>query len=138
MSPLIVLEGSGTYGLKPRFQACLRPLVDALARAGVRANHVTITAAMISAAFGLWLAHFADSTRLFLWFPAVMLLRMALNAADGMLAREHYQSSALGVYLNELGDAVSDAFLYVPFAFLAGANGAWIAAVIVLSTIAEM
>ena len=34
---------------------------------------------------------------------------MALNAIDGMLAREHGQKSALGGILNELGDVVSDA-----------------------------
>ena len=33
---------------------------------------------------------------------------MALNAIDGMLAREHGQASKLGMYLNELCDVVSD------------------------------
>ena len=44
---------------------------------------------------------------------------MALNAIDGMLAREYGQKSRLGAYLNELGDVVSDAALYAPFALLA-------------------
>jgi alpha-beta hydrolase superfamily lysophospholipase/phosphatidylglycerophosphate synthase len=57
------------------------------------------------------------------WLPAVFLLmplwlfaRMALNAIDGMLAREHGQKSVLGAYLNELGDVVSDLALILPFA----------------------
>jgi len=44
---------------------------------------------------------------------------MALNAIDGMLAREFGQKSRLGACLNELCDVVSDATLYLPFAFVA-------------------
>jgi CDP-diacylglycerol---glycerol-3-phosphate 3-phosphatidyltransferase len=40
---------------------------------------------------------------------------MALNAIDGMLAREFGQKSALGAYLNELGDVGSDIALALPF-----------------------
>jgi len=36
---------------------------------------------------------------------------MALNAIDGMLAREHHMQSKLGAILNELGDVVSDTVL---------------------------
>ena len=43
---------------------------------------------------------------------------MAMNAIDGMLAREHAQQSALGGYLNELTDVVSDAALYLPLLLL--------------------
>ena len=39
---------------------------------------------------------------------------MALNAIDGMLAREFNQKSRLGGYLNEITDVVSDAALYLP------------------------
>ena len=49
---------------------------------------------------------------LFLLLPLWLLVRMALNAIDGMLAREFAQKSRLGAYLNELGDVVSDAALY--------------------------
>jgi CDP-diacylglycerol--glycerol-3-phosphate 3-phosphatidyltransferase len=55
----------------------------------------------------------------FLLLPAWLPLRMAMNAIDGMLAREFGQSSPLGAYLNELSDIVSDAALYLPFAFVA-------------------
>ena len=55
----------------------------------------------------------------FLLLPLWLFLRMALNAIDGMLAREFGQQSALGAYLNELSDVVSDAALYLPFAQLA-------------------
>jgi len=54
----------------------------------------------------------------FLLLPVVFLARMMLNAIDGMLAREFGQQSALGAYMNELADVVSDAALYLPFAFV--------------------
>jgi CDP-diacylglycerol--glycerol-3-phosphate 3-phosphatidyltransferase len=63
---------------------------------------------------------------------------MALNAIDGMLAREFGQKSALGAYLNELCDVVSDAFLYLPFAFLPHFDAVWVGTVIVLGVISEM
>jgi CDP-diacylglycerol--glycerol-3-phosphate 3-phosphatidyltransferase len=70
--------------------------------------------------------------------PLFLAVRMALNAMDGMLAREFGQKSNLGAYLNELTDVISDAFLYLPFAFLAGFDPLWIAAVIVLAVVSEM
>ena len=54
----------------------------------------------------------------FLLLPLWLFVRMALNAVDGMLAREFGQKSRLGAYLNEISDVVSDAALYAPFAWL--------------------
>ena len=101
------------YQLKPRFQQLLRPLTNALAKAGVTANQVTVFAMLLSIAAGatiLW-------QQSFVWFyllPIVLFVRMALNAIDGMLAREHNQKSKLGAYLNELGDVISDVALLLP------------------------
>jgi phosphatidylglycerophosphate synthase len=39
---------------------------------------------------------------------------MALNALDGMLARECNQQTRLGAILNETGDVISDIALYFP------------------------
>ncbi len=60
-----------------------------------------------------------------------------MNAVDGMLAREHGQRSALGAYLNELTDVLSDAALYLPFAFLPHFAPLWVCAVIGLAIISE-
>ena len=73
----------------------------------------------------------------FLLIPLWLFLRMALNAIDGMLAREFGQKSRLGAYLNELGDVVSDAALYLPFALLPPFAALWIGIVIVLAVISE-
>lgn len=102
------------YALKARFQALLRPLVHRLHAAGATANQVTLAAAVVSllvAAWVLWAA--PDQPLWFLLLPAWMLVRMALNAIDGMLAREHGQQSHLGAYLNELCDVVADVALYL-------------------------
>lgn len=125
------------HALKPRFQACLRPLAGALARAGVTANQVTVATAAISVAVGAYVAWRLPDTRAFLLIPAWMVARMALNAVDGLLAREHGQRSRLGAYLNEIGDVVADVALVAPFALLAPFAPAWVAAVIVLAATVE-
>jgi CDP-diacylglycerol--glycerol-3-phosphate 3-phosphatidyltransferase len=124
------------YGLKPRFQALLRPLAGVLFRSGITANQVTLFACLVSVAFGAFLC-FAESRALYLLVPLWFFLRMALNAIDGMLAREFGQASLLGAYLNELTDVISDAALYLPFAFLPGSNPTLLWAVIALSIISE-
>ena len=124
------------YGLKPRFQALLRPLVGVLYRAGVTANQVTLAACIISVVLGAYLCN-AENRALFLLIPLWFFLRMALNAIDGMLAREFGQASTLGAYLNELTDVISDSALYLPFAFLPGSNPTLLWMVIALSIISE-
>ncbi|SUX30132.1 CDP-alcohol phosphatidyltransferase family protein [Chromobacterium vaccinii] len=106
------------YQLKSRFQQLLRPLLGGLVKLGIRANHVTLVAMLSSIAYGLWL--YADIHSSLPWqcLPLFLFLRMALNAIDGMLAREHGQQSRLGGILNEVGDVVSDAALYLPFALV--------------------
>jgi len=104
------------YQLKPAFQGLLRPLVVRLAAAGVTANQVTVAAALLSIAVGIAVGWRSDTPRVLLLLPIALFVRMALNAIDGMLAREHAQASKLGAILNELGDVVSDTSLYLPLA----------------------
>jgi phosphatidylglycerophosphate synthase len=125
------------YGLKPRFQALLRPLVGVLYRAGATANQVTSFACVVSVALGVFLLLAHHNQAFFLLVPIWFFLRMALNAIDGMLAREFGQASTLGAYLNELTDVISDAALYLPFALLPGSSVVLIGAVIVLSILSE-
>ena len=125
------------YQLKPRFQALLRPVVAQLDRMGTTANAVTLSAMFVSCALGMFLIGF-PSPRLFLLLPLWTFLRMALNAVDGMLAREFGHKSPLGAYLNELTDVVSDAALYLPFVRIAPFGWGSIAGVIFLSALSEM
>jgi len=125
------------YALKPRFQALLRPLVGVLARAGVTANQVTIFATIVSVVAGAYVAWRLPDARAFALIPLWMAARMALNAIDGMLAREFGQQSRLGAYLNELGDVISDIALFAPFALLPPFSPLWTGAVIVLAVVSE-
>jgi len=126
------------YDLKPVFQRTLRPLTGHLFRIGITANQVTLAALALSVVTGAALLLRPDSRAVLLLIPFVLFLRMALNAIDGMLAREHGMASRLGAVLNELGDVVSDAALYLPFAYLPGVNGLWVVLLVVTSIIAEM
>jgi CDP-diacylglycerol--glycerol-3-phosphate 3-phosphatidyltransferase len=124
------------YDVKPAFQAVLRPVATRLAAAGVTANQVTVAAMLMSIAAGLVLA--AHPARaLFLILPLVLFIRMALNAIDGMLAREFGQASTLGMYLNELSDVVSDLALILPFALVTPFQPAGVAAFAIAAVIVE-
>lgn len=125
------------YALKPKFQDLLRPIARKLDRQGVSANKVTLFAFWVSVFLGLFLSLFSFSSVLFWLLPIWLFLRMALNAIDGMLAREFHWQSKLGGYLNELTDVVADAALYLPFAFIVPFNGFQIGLFIFLAVITE-
>lgn len=125
------------YQLKPRFQSLLRPAVGALARAGVTANQVTLATCAVSVALGLALTQAELPRSAWLLLPLWLVLRMAFNAIDGLLAREHGQATRLGALLNELTDAVSDAALALPLALLAPFDPFWVAAFVVAGLLAE-
>lgn len=124
------------YSLKTRFQALLRPLVRRLHALGVTANQVTLFACLVSIALGAFLV--SAPRQWFALVPLWMFLRMGLNAVDGMLARDFGQKSNLGAYLNELTDVVSDAALYLPFAFVAPFTWWSVCAVIFAAALSEM
>jgi CDP-diacylglycerol--glycerol-3-phosphate 3-phosphatidyltransferase len=126
------------YDLKPKFQNLLRPLCASLAGAGVTANQVTISAAAISVALGAAIGATHGAAWVLWLVPVVLFVRMALNAIDGMLAREFNQKSALGAVLNELGDVVSDTALYLPFAAIAGIDAMLVGLVVAIAIITEM
>lgn len=112
------------YQLKPAFQNLLRPLVQWLFKRGVTANQVTLFAMFISLALSIFLYLYYLNHPVNWWlllFPLWMLIRMAFNAIDGMLAREFNQQSNLGAFYNELSDVIADTALYVcliAFAFI--------------------
>lgn len=125
------------YQLKPHFQNLLRPLVQRLHARGVTANQVTLAAAGVSVLLGALVAAFAGYLWLFALIPLWMFLRMALNAIDGMLAREFDQQSTLGAYLNELCDLIADSALILPFAMLPEVSPLWVVLVTLLAVFVE-
>ena len=126
------------YALKPHFQALLKPLVRLLAHHGITANHVTVLGTVLSFLAGAAVAGYPEARLPLLLLPMALFVRMALNAIDGMLAREHGMKSNLGAILNELGDVASDIALYLPLALVPGISELWIALMVILAIVSEM
>jgi CDP-diacylglycerol---glycerol-3-phosphate 3-phosphatidyltransferase len=126
------------YDIKPAFQNLLRPITRSLAASGVTANQVTLAAALLSVAVGSCIAVFPEKRWPLLVLPGFLFVRMALNAIDGMLAREHNMKSRLGAVLNEIGDVVADTALYLPLALVSGFS-LWLVVIIaILAIVSEM
>ncbi|NOS74039.1 MAG: CDP-alcohol phosphatidyltransferase family protein [Methyloglobulus sp.] len=122
------------YDIKPKFQNLLRPLTKKLAASSITANQVTLAALVLSLLTGIALIFSGKQTGIYLLVPLVLFVRMALNAIDGMLAREHDMKSPLGAILNELCDVISDVALYLPFALLPEIS-LWIIVLLVIAAI---
>lgn len=102
------------YQLKPAFQRLLQPLIAGCIACKITPNQLTASALLISALAGLLLLTAPPS--IVLWaYPLLMLLRMALNALDGMLARQTDQQSNFGALFNEIADVVADLLMYLPW-----------------------
>jgi CDP-diacylglycerol---glycerol-3-phosphate 3-phosphatidyltransferase len=124
------------YNIKPKFQQLLRPVLRVLYNMGVSANMITWASILLSVATGLmvWFHPYGSS----LWLlPLFLFIRMALNALDGMMAREYNMQSRGGEILNELGDIVSDVFIFFPLSKLFSINGGVLYVFIFLSIINE-
>jgi CDP-diacylglycerol--glycerol-3-phosphate 3-phosphatidyltransferase len=126
------------YDLKPKFQELLRPCVLMLANKGVTANQVTWSALILSfiCAVLIWLSNGAIWSLLAL--PIVLFLRMALNAIDGMLAREHNMKTVKGAMLNEMTDVIADVVLYLSLAFVANVSPSLLVAFVIIGVFTEM
>ncbi len=103
------------YALKPGFQNLLSPCVTQLADWGISPNQVTLAACLLSVGLGFDLAF---GSRTWILLPVFLPIRMALNAIDGMLARDYKQETRAGAVLNELCDLISDAALTLPFVYI--------------------
>lgn len=106
------------YMLKSAFQGALRPLVRRLALR-VSANQVTLLAVVLSLGYGVALYAWPHCTALWWGLPVFLFFRMALNAMDGMLAKEFGQQSLMGGFLNEMGDVIADSSLILGLAGIA-------------------
>lgn len=125
------------YQIKPKFQALLQPVLVALHKRHITANQLTVAAILLSFGIGmcLWFSdiwHFA-----FILVPIGLLVRMALNALDGMMARTYNMQSKLGEVLNEIGDVISDAFIYIPLLKIEGVSVELVMAFVALSIVNE-
>ena len=116
------------YDLKPRFQALLRPLISKLASWGCTPNFVTSVALLFSLIIGIVILVEREKPAILFLLPVWLFLRMALNAIDGMMARELNMKSVLGAVLNEAGDVISDLAIYLPLALVHAPSFWWVVA----------
>jgi CDP-diacylglycerol---glycerol-3-phosphate 3-phosphatidyltransferase len=124
------------YQLKPKFQALLQPLLRRLRKWGVSPNLLTLLGILLSLAMGIY-ALYGDRTIALILMPIVLLLRMALNALDGMMARQYNLQSKMGALLNEMGDVISDIVLYYPLYVLFAMDQVWVMCFLLLSVLNE-
>lgn len=125
------------YKIKPAFQKLLQPTLKALHSIGITANQLTIAAVILSVAMGYSFMHYQQYPIVLLLIPAGYLLRMTLNALDGMMATQYNMKSKLGEILNELGDVVSDVAIVLPFTIIPSVNPMVIIVLVILSVINE-
>jgi len=104
------------YDLKPKFQSLLRPILRFLIKIKLTPNKVTLIALVGSLLTGIFILINSKDLKWLLILPIWLFIRMALNAMDGMMAREFNLSTNMGAVLNEVGDVLSDLFLYLPLA----------------------
>ncbi|MDR3025920.1 CDP-alcohol phosphatidyltransferase family protein [Chryseobacterium sp.] len=102
------------YKLKPKFQQLLTPVLLFFHRNKITANQITVSSVLLSVIIGILFWNADISKWFFLSLPIGLLIRMALNALDGMMARKFNQTSKLGEVLNEVGDVVSDVIIFFP------------------------
>ena len=90
------------YKLKPKFQQLLHPLLVWLHQKKVTANLITVVAIVFSFCIGVLFWEASAVPFFFLALPIGLLIRMILNALDGMMARKFGQTSRLEKVLNKL------------------------------------
>ena len=125
------------YKLKPKFQKLLQPLLLLLKRMGVSPNHITVFTIVFSIIIGYILFLGIQDRFWFLIVAVGLLLRMMLNALDGMMAKQFNLQSKLGEILNEIGDVISDIAIYFPFIYFESIKSEYVIIFIFLSIINE-
>lgn len=124
------------YNIKPKFQQLLRPVLAKMHTAGITANSITWSAILLSFIIGS-LFYWKPQGIMLIILPIALLIRMALNALDGMMAREYNMQSKTGELLNELGDVVSDIAMFLPLILLPGLHPIILFAFVILGTVNE-
>lgn len=125
------------YDLKPAFQGQLRPLAAEFARRGWTANQLTAAGLATSLFGGVAFAAGTISHRWLMLVPLFLFIRMALNALDGIVAREYGQATTRGRVFNELADVLGDTVAYLPVLLLLPDQAVLVATVVVLAVITE-
>jgi len=102
---------AGIYLLKPAFQRSLGGVERWLVARRVHPDWLTGLALVLSVGGGVCLALAPDRLWLLALVPIVAVVRTALNALDGLVARSTGLARPWGEVLNELSDRIADVAL---------------------------
>ncbi len=113
---------SGLYSVKPWFVRRLRRFEDALVERRVSPDTLSLAAVGVSVAAGIALAAGGVLSEPLLWLlvPPLGLVRLALNALDGAVARRIGGGRPFGEVVNEMADRLADVATIAPLAFVVG------------------
>jgi len=125
------------YDIKPKFQKLLFPLLTVLRRLGITPNHITVFSILFSFLTGFLFLQATENKIFYLVVALGLLLRMGLNALDGMMANKYNLKSTKGEILNEIGDVISDIAIYFPLLYFENLKFEYVVLFIVLSVINE-
>ncbi len=112
----------GIYGIKPRFQQTLRIVEQPLVRWRVHPDVLTLSALGLSFLGGFSLFASRWTPWALIAIPFLSLLRISLNALDGMVAKDLGVARPWGEVLNELCDRLSDVAFFVGLASVPGVS----------------
>jgi CDP-diacylglycerol--glycerol-3-phosphate 3-phosphatidyltransferase len=112
----------GIYNVKPRFQQSLMGIERYLVKRRVHPDNLTLSALALSIIGGLALYSSQWAWWLVLLVPPIAIGRTALNALDGLVARDTGLARPWGEVLNEFSDRLSDVALMTGLALAPGSN----------------
>lgn len=123
----------GVYSIKPLFQSLLNPVKNLLIKLKVHPTTINILAVIISLTGAFAIFYTQYYAILWLYVPLMAFVRTALNALDGLVARElKVKNGRWGEVLNEFTDRFSDAVIFGSFLFLPYINTKLAAIAIIL------
>jgi CDP-diacylglycerol--glycerol-3-phosphate 3-phosphatidyltransferase len=118
----------GIYQVKPAFQRSLRGIEDQLVTRRVHPDSLTFAALALSVSGGICLYFAPHALWLLAPVPIICIVRTALNALDGLVAKRTGLARPWGEVLNEVCDRLADVALLgglalaAPSAHLIGAT----------------
>ncbi len=111
------------YSTKPRFQKFLDPAKNLFIKLGISPTAINILALVASVIGGLLIYYSPFNIWLLAYIPFIAFIRIALNALDGLVAREtKAKNQKFGEVLNEFIDRLSDIAFFLGVAFTSYVN----------------
>jgi len=126
------------YQIKPAFQRLLTPVLTICLTHGISANALTGIALALSALGGGLILFSEAAFWALLLYPPLMLIRMALNALDGLVARQTGTSTHSGMIFNETADILSDLVMYLPLLVIPAINPTLLIGFVLTGVLAEL